>query len=68
MTQLLLNPVFVSISAGVLICLGGSFIHHWSKVRRTTIEAELKREMIERGMSADEICRVIESKSARHND
>jgi len=61
MTQLFLNPVFVSIAGGVAICLGGSLIHSWSKVRRATIEADLKREMIERGMSADEICRVIEA-------
>jgi len=63
MTELFLNPVFVSITGGVLICLGSSLIHSWSKVRRTSIEADLKREMIERGMSADEICRVIESRA-----
>jgi hypothetical protein len=63
MTDLLHNPVFLSLAAGVLIVLGTTFMHHWSRVRRAALEAELKQEMIRQGMSADEICRVIESRS-----
>lgn len=63
MTELLHNAVFLSLAAGVLIVLGTTFMHHWSRVRRATLEAELKQEMIRQGMSADEICRVIASRS-----
>lgn len=63
MTELLHNAVFLSLAAGVLIVLGTTFLHHWSRVRRASLEAELKQEMIRQGMSADEICRVIEARS-----
>jgi len=33
----------------------------WRLVRRSEIEADLKREMLARGMSADEIVRVLEA-------
>ena len=66
MTDLLRNPVFLSLAAGVLIVLGTTFVHHWSRVRRASLEAELKQEMIRQGMSADEICRVIESRAPGH--
>jgi hypothetical protein len=62
-TDLLHSPVFLSITAGVLIVLGTTFARCWVKVRRTTIEAELKIEMIRQGMSADEICQVIQSRA-----
>ena len=61
MTELLQDPVFLSLAAGVLIVLGTTFLHHWSRVRRAALEAELKLEMIRQGLSADEICRVVES-------
>jgi hypothetical protein len=35
--------------------------HAWLKHRRAELEIELKRELVERGMSAAEICAVIEA-------
>ena len=35
----------------------------WYKIEQMRSTNNLKRKMIERGMSADEICRVIESKA-----
>jgi len=64
MTELLHSPLFLSLATGVLIVLGTTFLHNWSRVRRTSIEAELKLEMVRQGMSADEICRVIAARSA----
>ena len=34
MTELLQSPLFLSLAAGILIVLGTSFMHHWSRVRR----------------------------------
>jgi hypothetical protein len=70
--ELLSHPLFLSLSAGVLIILGTTFARSWVKVRRATLEAELKMEMIQRGMSADEIERVLgarlgSSKSSLHD-
>jgi hypothetical protein len=62
MTDLLHSPVFLSLATGVLIVLGTMFLHHWSRVRRAAIEAELKLEMIRQGMPADDICRVVASR------
>jgi hypothetical protein len=73
MTELQHSPLFLSLAAGVLIVLGTAFLRHWSLVRRTSIEAELKLEMVRQGMSADEICRVVASRPGlpagkRHRD
>lgn len=64
MTELLHNPVFLSLAAGVLIVLGTTLSSCWLRARKASLEADLKRDMIERGMSADEICRVIEARSS----
>lgn len=63
MLELLHNPLFVSLAAGVLIVLGTNLSWSWVRVRKAALEADLKREMIERGMSADEIVRVIQSRT-----
>jgi hypothetical protein len=62
MTELLLNPLFLSLAAGVLIVLGTTLSGCWVAARKAALEADLKREMIERGMSADDIVRVIEAR------
>jgi hypothetical protein len=72
MTEILHSPLFLSLAAGVLIVLGTSFIRHWSRVRKATLECELKLEMVRQGMSADEICRVVTSqpgvRTGRHRE
>jgi hypothetical protein len=50
----------VAIFGGPLIVIGWAA---WLKHRRRELDAELKRAMIERGMSADEIVRVLEAKT-----
>jgi hypothetical protein len=63
MYELLKDPVFLSLAAGVLIVLGTVLSGCWVRARKAALDADLKREMIERGMSADDIVRVIESRS-----
>ena len=50
MTEMLRSPVFLSLAAGVLIVLGTTMARCWVSVRNATLEAELKRDMIERGI------------------
>ncbi len=60
-----LNPgemiALVSISGGMLIGLLCVGLGVWHKVRAEEIAAELKRDMLDRGMSADEIKTVLEA-------
>ena len=62
MTELLHNPVFLSMAAGVLIVLICVAPGYWYRAKKAALEAELKRDMIARGMSADEICQVIHAR------
>jgi hypothetical protein len=50
--------VFAVLALGVVI----PFIaHYWYHLRRAEAEVALKQAMVERGMSAEEICAVIEA-------
>jgi hypothetical protein len=50
--------VFAVVAIGVVI----PFVaHYWYKTRRAEMELSLKQAMVERGMSAEEICAVIEA-------
>jgi hypothetical protein len=51
----------VSISGGMLIGLLSIVAGVWHKVRSEEIAANLKRDMLDRGMSADEIKTVLEA-------
>jgi hypothetical protein len=62
MTELLQNAVFLSMAGGVLIVAVTVVPAYWYKARKAALETDLKREMIERGMTADDICRVIEAR------
>ena len=59
----LLLVVAISCAMGVIISLAGIVMKTISSIQRHRAETELKREMIERGMSADEIAKVIEASS-----
>jgi hypothetical protein len=63
MSELLNNALFLSLAAGVIIVAVTTLSSCWLRARKVTLEADLKRDMIERGMSADEICRVIQARS-----
>jgi hypothetical protein len=62
-SDLLNNGNFIFWGAIVLICVVPAIAHHWWKVRQAELDAELKRQMLERGMSAEEIRTVLESSS-----
>ena len=61
------NPWLIPILLGALIpILGivfGSTTKAWTQVRRAEIDAALKHEMLQRGMSAEEIRTVMEASS-----
>jgi hypothetical protein len=59
---------FVSIVGGLLFTLLMSAGHYWHKIRLAEIDAKMKQDMLDRGMSADEIKTVLEaaSNSRRH--
>jgi hypothetical protein len=48
-----------SLASGTLITLGSVALITWRKARRDEMTFELKREMLEQGMSADDIAKVI---------
>ena len=54
--------VALGCSTGLLITLGCVFAGVWNSVKLKQIESELKQDMLDRGMSADEIEKVIEAK------
>jgi hypothetical protein len=48
--------------AGLSVAVAACFIAvQWRKVRHAQMEAELKREMIQKGLPADEIERVLKA-------
>jgi hypothetical protein len=59
MYEILTDGQFVFWSAVTLMVLGPTIAYCWSSVRRAEIEANLKRDMIARGMSAEDIQRVL---------
>ena len=68
MQELLANPYFgiacLVTLIPVIAIVFGTTTNAWQKIRRAEIEAALKHEMLQRGMSADEIRQVLEA-SAR---
>lgn len=44
------------------ICIVPSVAYYWYKLKKTELEAGLKQTMLDRGMSADEIERVLRAK------
>ena len=53
--------VVIGCSTGVLLGLAGIIGGVWNSVKNKQIEAELKQDMLDRGMSAEEIEKVIEA-------
>jgi hypothetical protein len=50
---------------GIIAILGGIIGGAWQRVRKAEIEAGLKQEMLNRGMSAEEIRTVIDAGTKR---
>jgi hypothetical protein len=55
--------VAIGCLTGAIITLAFYVSNYASGVHRRRVEADLKRDMLDRGMSADEIVKVIESSS-----
>jgi hypothetical protein len=54
----------VTILAAMTVTLCSTLAYHWRRVRVAAYNAKLKQLMIERGMTADEIERVIHAESS----
>lgn len=61
--SILLNPVNVFWIAIVALSVIPTFIYHWHKTRRAEMDADLKMRMLEMGMSATDIERVLKAES-----
>ncbi len=57
----------VAVAGGLLVGMVAIIADYWHKIRRAEMEGALKQDMLNRGMSADEIRTVLEagSKSSR---
>lgn len=53
----------ILLSSIVAIAIVG--ISHWKKVRIAEMEATLKQQMLDRGMSADEIAKVLAASTTK---
>lgn len=56
-----LSVVIIGCATGVLCTLVVSLTHMMNSIHRRGVEANMKRDMIERGMTADEITKIIEA-------
>lgn len=63
LTAIFTNPLTVFWLAIAAISIVPIVSSYWSKTRRAEIDAELKLRMLELGMSAEEIERVLKAQS-----
>jgi hypothetical protein len=70
MSELPINPGTIAVAGAMLIPIVAIISACWHRVRRAELEAalrqeeiQLKREMIQRGMSADEIVQILGARS-----
>ena len=61
--NVLTNPISVTILFAFGVSIVAILFKHRSAIRQAEIDATLKQEMIQRGMSAEEIERVLAAKS-----
>lgn len=62
LNTLLSNPVTVIFLGMSLSWIASTLGHYWHKVRKLELETSLKAEMVQRGMSAEEICMVLDAR------
>ena len=63
LSEIIWNEATIAIVMGCAIPIVGVISTAWYKAAKTTSENDLKRRMVERGMSVDEIERVLAAKS-----
>lgn len=61
MLYLLQDPVFLVFGFLTVTSVIGTAAHFWYKARHDEIEAALKQEMLQRGMSAEEIVQILQA-------
>jgi hypothetical protein len=59
------STIFFSIlfGTGALVMVAGSVASHWRKLREKELDAALKHKMLDQGMSADDIQKVLQASS-----
>ncbi len=57
------NPVTVVWGAIVIMSIVPTLIYYWHKTRKAEMDADLKMKMLEMGMSASDIERVLKAES-----
>lgn len=66
----LTNPVTITWIGIILICIVPTITYYWHKTRKAEMDADLKMRMLEMGMTASDIERVLKAESqesdARH--
>lgn len=62
------SPAWILFSNAALVAIVASIGYFWSRVRIAESEAMLKREMILRGLTAEEMERILNARSARSGD
>ncbi len=55
----------VAVGGAMLVAIISVVMRHWVDLRRTTSAAALKQDMLERGMSADDIQTVLDAGTGR---
>ena len=56
-------PVVLGLMIPLTGIVFGTLTNYWRRSRQAELDAALKQQMLERGMSADEIVQVLEAKS-----
>jgi hypothetical protein len=56
-------PVILAFMVPITAIIFGTLTSYWRRSRQAELDASLKQQMLERGMSADEIVQVMEAKS-----
>jgi hypothetical protein len=69
MLELLKEPIFVVFASLTLVFSIQTIAYYWWKTRRDELEAALRHDMLQRGMSPDEIVQVLRgTKPCGHNE
>ena len=66
--QVIFGMPQIAVIMGCLIPIAGIIAGAWCKAQNTRSEAELKRTLVEQGLSADDIVRIIAAKAKEPPD
>jgi hypothetical protein len=67
MIEILRNPMVWLFGGLAISWILSAVAHYWYKAYRMQLEANLKHEMIRRGMSADDIVKVLSARLGPHS-